>query len=125
MPEFRNFFDSPEIKKNWGFERFITNNGKYCAKILHYNKIGNKSSAHIHLTKDELFYVKWGSFLFKYKDENGFTLTKQISEGDIVRLEPGTFHQLIALEDSSEIFEVSTPDTGELIRIEPGDNQNG
>ena len=48
-----------------------------------------------------------------------------ISEGDIVRLEPGTFHQLIALEDSSEIFEVSTPDTGELIRIEPGDNQNG
>lgn len=123
LPKFINFFDCPQTKKNWGHERIITNNSKYCVKILHYNKVGNRSSGHIHLVKDELFFVKQGSFLFKYKDESGIDKTRQISEGDIVRIEPGTPHQLTALEDDSEIFEISTPDTGEIVRIEPGDNQ--
>lgn len=117
-----------KIPKVWGFELISTNNreSNYCGKILHYNKKGAKSSFHLHpLLKAETFLVISGQFRFRYFDnQTGQKKEKILKLNDTVELNRGVPHQLEALEDNSEIFEVSTfDDQSDIIRIAPGDNQ--
>ena len=116
------------VKKKWGGERVSVNtsSGNYCGKVLFYDKAGAKSSFHFHpLHKDETFTCVKGSFYFRYLDgETGQKQQRVLKVNDVVRLRRGIPHQLEALEDNSEIFEVSTyDDPSDIIRIEPGDNQ--
>jgi len=101
---------SGHIPKGWGYEYIFATNDLYCGKILHFNKVGNKFSMHFHHKKDETWYVQKGLFTLKLiNTENGSII-----------------EQLIALEDDSEIIEVSTADSAEdNFRVMPGDNQNG
>lgn len=122
------FSTATKVIKKWGYELISANiiTKDYCGKILHYNEIGSKSSFHLHpLGKDEVFLVKFGSFIFRYFDsEKGQEQERVLRVNDVVRLRSGIPHQLEALEDNSEIFEVSTfDDPNDIIRIEPGDNQ--
>ena len=113
------------IKKAWGGERISVNNSNYCGKVLFYNRAGAKSSLHFHLEKDETFTCIKGSFIFRYfNNQTGEKEQRIIGVYDVIRLRAGVPHQLEALEDGSEIFEVSTfDDQLDIIRIEPGDNQ--
>lgn len=116
---------NPEIVyKKWGFEKILANTSKFCGKILHYNKRGSISSFHFHPVKTELFMVKTGQFIFTYKDEKGFDITKEIKEGDLIYIPNCQPHQLQSLEDNSEILEISTfHSDDDVIRISPGDSQ--
>jgi len=89
--EIKNVLECSECKvpKGWGEELIITNNEKYCGKILRFKK-GFMFSMHYHMIKDETWYVNSG-----------------LKVGDVVRQYPGSPHQLEALEDG-EVFEVST-----------------
>lgn len=108
------------IKKSWGREEILINDEKYCAKILVYDKAHNFSSFHLHLKKTETFYLKSGSFNLRYKAKDGKTVTALLKENDVVHLPAGTPHQLTALEDNSQIFEISTTDDpNDVVRIEP------
>ena len=42
------------VPKGWGYEKWITNNEKYCGKLLYFNK-GKKCSWHYHEIKEETF----------------------------------------------------------------------
>ena len=113
------------IKKGWGHENIIITNERYCAKYLHFDKAGNKFSMHFHREKDETWHVLKGLFKLRLID----TRTGSVSEctlqpGDTIRIYPLTIHQLEAMQDNSEILEVSTPDSDEdNFRVAPGDNQ--
>lgn len=115
----------PEIIiKKWGFEKVLINSDSICGKILHYNSKGSMSSFHFHPIKKELFLCQSGSFIFKYKDENGNTLEKILKIGDIIYIPNCHPHQLESLEDDSEILEISTIHRdSDVIRISPGDSQ--
>lgn len=107
------------VPKGWGFEKWITNNEKYCGKLLFFVK-GKKCSWHYHKKKDEVFYVQSGRLLVKYGTINE---TKEIvlERGDSFHVKPGLIHQMTALEDT-EMFEFSTQHFDEdSIRIEKGD----
>ena len=97
------------VTKKWGYEMWIHNDDEYCGKLLVFNKEGDKFSMHYHIKKKETWFVQSGTFLFKWIDvENGQINSQELSIGESVLIERGLPHQLIALEDNSIVFEVST-----------------
>lgn len=117
---------SGHVSKGWGYEYIFATNNLYCGKLLHFSKAGNKFSMHFHKTKDESWYVQYGSFELRIiNTKNGSINTKILNSGDSIRIKPLVVHQLIALEDDSEVIEVSTADSDEdNYRVMPGDNQS-
>lgn len=117
-------FNQPKkIIKNWGYELIIDNNENYCGKILHM-KTDSKFSMHFHMIKEETWFVKSGKFKFNWIDTNNATKNQKIlNEGDVIKIKPGTPHQLVCTEEG-DIFEVSTTHfDNDSYRIEKGDSQ--
>lgn len=97
------------VQKGWGEEIWIHNDEEYCGKILRFFQAGNKFSLHYHVLKKESWYVSKGGFKYIQLDtETGIEHETIINVGTCITIERGMPHQLIALEDMSEIFEVST-----------------
>jgi quercetin dioxygenase-like cupin family protein len=115
--------ESCNVPKGWGHEVVFENNELYCGKLLCF-KAGAKFSMHYHLIKDETWYVKEGTFIYRYIDTRNAEVDETtLREGDTVRQMPGQPHQLEALTDGV-IFEVSTQhfDT-DSYRVWKGDSQ--
>ena len=114
------------VPKAWGEEIWIHNDEEYCGKLLRFHKKGNRFSMHYHIIKKESWYVGKGSFEYIWIDtELAEEHSTIIKEGTCITIERGQPHQLVALEDGSEIFEVSTqhfdPDS---YRIRKGNSQD-
>ena len=114
------------VDKTWGYELWIHNDTEYCGKLLVFNNKGDKFSMHYHLLKKETWYVQEGEFQFNWINvEDGKFDSKLIKKGESVLIERGLPHQLIALEDNSTIFEVSTQhfdeDSYRIYRNTPND----
>ena len=111
-------------KKAWGHELWIINNELYCGKLLVFKK--DKSfSMHYHLLKDEAWYISKGKFLYTYIDtETAKEIPVEVTEGDCIHLLPGQPHRMLAIEEGSCIFEVSTQHfDSDSYRIQPGSSQ--
>lgn len=110
------------VPKGWGFERWITNNDRYCGKLLFFVK-GKKCSWHYHKIKDEVFYIQSGKILLNYSEQDnlGSSQTIILERGDSFHVTVGMRHQMTALEDT-ELFEFSTQHFDEdSYRIVKGD----
>jgi|TARA_R110002020_G_scaffold416331_1_gene625658 quercetin dioxygenase-like cupin family protein len=109
--------------KGWGDELWITNNEKYCGKILRFKK-GSSFSMHYHIRKEETWCVTQGKLKLEYFDlEKAERLERDLTEGDVVHLKPCIPHKLTALEDA-HVFEVSTQHFNEdSYRVEKGSSQ--
>ena len=99
------------VPKDWGWEKIIVNNEKYCGKILFIKKDSCISLQHNKL-KDETFYLLSGSIKAKFIELENFSNPKDIpvvlmSPGDVKNVPPGLVHQLFALDDSM-IIEISS-----------------
>ena len=98
-----------KVEKKWGYELWIHNDPQYCGKLLVFPESGSYFSMHYHMIKTETWYVQSGSFEFHYIDtEHGKRVRNIIKTGDVVYIQKGLPHQLVALEDNSVVFEVST-----------------
>ena len=114
------------VEKVWGYELWIHNDEDYCGKLLVFTHKENHFSMHYHLKKKETWYIQQGSFQFNWIDvEDGTHDSRIIKKGDSVLIERGLPHQLIALEDNSIVFEVSTQhfdeDSYRIYRNTPND----
>tara|TARA_R100000231_G_scaffold22927_1_gene21726 strand:- start:2955 stop:3329 length:375 start_codon:yes stop_codon:yes gene_type:complete len=109
--------------KGWGDELWITNNEKYCGKILRFNE-GASFSMHFHVKKEETWCVTKGELKLEYFDlEKAERLEKNLVEGDVVHLVQCVPHKLTAVKDST-VFEVSTQHFNEdSYRVEKGSSQ--
>ncbi len=97
------------VEKAWGHELWIHNDEEYCGKLLVFTKARNRFSMHYHIQKKESWYVQEGRFQFNGLNvEDGKLEGKSLEKGDRVLIERWLPHQLIALEDNSIVFEVST-----------------
>ena len=114
-----------KVNKGWGHELVFADTKDYCGKLLAFNKRGKKFSMHFHDKKEETWYVFKGSFKLQYIVTKNAEMREVIlNTGDVWHNERLSPHQLIALEDDSIIFEVSThDDPGDSFRVEPGDSQ--
>lgn len=111
--------------KGWGDELWITNNEKYCGKMLRF-KEGSSFSMHYHIKKEETWCVVHGVLKLEYFNlETAERLERELREGDVVHLVPCVPHKLTALEDAT-VFEVSTQHfEDDSYRVEKGSSQQG
>jgi mannose-6-phosphate isomerase-like protein (cupin superfamily) len=82
----------------------------YAGKILHINK-GEKLSLQYHKKKHETMYISKGSCKVTIDDR-----TVLGNPGECFEIKPGTIHKIEAINET-EIFEVSSPELDDVIRI--------
>ena len=103
------------VEKPWGYELWWAVTDRYVGKLIHINK-GHALSLQYHNLKDETIYVHAGKILFEMQEGDALA-TRELLPGQAVRVTPPTVHRMTAIEDS-EIFEVSTPETDDVVRLE-------
>jgi quercetin dioxygenase-like cupin family protein len=103
------------VEKPWGYELWWAVTDRYVGKVIHVNK-GHALSLQYHNRKDETIFVWAGKILFERKEGDGL-VARELVPGDAVHVTPPTVHRMTALEDS-DIFEVSTPETDDVVRLE-------
>ena len=100
-----------EILKDWGKELWIAEEAEYGGKIL-IIKENKGTSQHYHKDKKETIYC--------FKGLVDIILTDKIvtlKEGEDITLFPKTVHSIIGKKDSI-LFEVSTPQLADVVRIQ-------
>lgn len=103
------------VEKPWGYEVWWAVTDRYVGKVIHVNK-GHALSLQYHNRKDETIFVWSGRILFE-RQEGEQLVARELTPGDAVHVTPPTVHRMTALEDS-DVFEVSTPETDDVVRLE-------
>jgi mannose-6-phosphate isomerase-like protein (cupin superfamily) len=132
------FKSSRIVSKPWGHEKWIADGQRtpYALKRILF-KAGFRSSLQVHQFKFETNYVLEGKGIFQFRaelfDSEKF-LSGQISDGaleqilseireyeinpgDVIDVEPGQIHRVIAITDLTFI-ETSTVELDDVIRLE-------
>jgi len=104
------------VKRPWGEELWLAHTAKYAGKIFKVKK-GHRLSLQYHRYKHETLYVDEGLVKFILEDKDGKLCEYKLKPGDIVEILPGRKHRTEALEDC-KIFEVSTPELDDVVRVE-------
>jgi len=103
--------DPKVVDKPWGREVWFAHTDRYAGKVLEV-EAGHRLSLQKHRVKHETLYLRSGRMRFTRDDE-----TFEWEPGERVEIPPGTVHRMEAVEDS-EIFEVSTPELDDVVRLE-------
>ncbi len=107
--------DYVKVEKPWGYELHWAQTDRYVGKVLHVNA-GHALSLQYHNRKEETILLWAGRLLFEI-ERNGSLARLEMTPGDRVHVPPGTVHRMTALDDC-EIFEVSTPELDDVVRLE-------
>lgn len=104
------------VEKPWGHELLLAHTPRYAGKLLHIEP-GQALSLQFHHRKDETFFVFRGSMVLEV-EEQGVRRELAMGEGDAYRVEPGTRHRMTAGAEGCDLFEVSTPELDDVVRLE-------
>jgi mannose-6-phosphate isomerase len=113
------------VSKPWGEERWLVQTDRYAAKILIVKK-GHRLSLQFHERKHETQYVHSGRVRYTLGSSGEpAEYREEVAEaGSVIVLPPGAVHRMEALEDS-EIFEVSTPELDDVVRLDDDYGRTG
>ncbi len=103
------------VDKPWGHELIWAHTERYVGKVLHI-KAGEKLSRQYHRVKDETLFVQSGTMLLEVGPA-GACESRRMSAGDVFHVTPGTIHRMVA-ETDVDVFEVSTPELDDVVRLE-------
>lgn len=110
------FLKKPIIKpKPWGREIWFAWTKKYAGKILEVKK-GHRFSLQYHEKKMETQYVLKGKIKLTYGTNQKKLKSKILKTNDKIDIPPYTIHRVLALE-KSVLFEVSTPELNDVVKI--------
>jgi len=104
------------VDKSWGHELHWAKTERYVGKLIHVRK-GHALSLQYHNQKDETIFLWAGKLLFEIGGLDGKLEGREMLPGEAVHITPKTVHRMTALEDS-DIFEVSTPEIHDVVRLE-------
>jgi mannose-6-phosphate isomerase len=109
------------IPKPWGEEILFAHTGRYAGKVLKVRR-GESLSLQYHERKDEAMYLFSGRVdvtLGAPGDSAGRTPAerRRLEPGEALHLPAGTRHRIEAVEDAI-LFEVSTPELDDVVRLE-------
>ena len=108
--------DVTRVEKPWGYELHWAKTDRYVGKLIHVNA-GHALSLQYHNRKDETIYLHSGRLLFEIGDDGRHLVRREMRPGERAHITPKTVHRMTAIEDS-DIFEVSTPELDDVIRLE-------
>jgi mannose-6-phosphate isomerase len=111
------------VEKPWGYELIWAKTESYVGKILHVNQ-GHKLSLQYHRQKVETMLVYSGKMILVFENESGVLEDIVMNAGEAHHIPVGRKHRIIALEDT-DVFEVSTPQLDDVVRIEDGYGRSG
>jgi mannose-6-phosphate isomerase len=115
MPDAPKPVDESRVDKPWGYELRWAATDRYLGKVLHVNK-GEALSLQYHERKDEYQYLVKGCVDIELGGPDGGLTAYRMRAGDTLHIRPGTRHRITAVEDS-DIFEVSTPEGDDVVRL--------
>lgn len=101
-----------KIEKPWGYEELLSLNDKYAFKKI-VVKEGQRLSLQYHKHKRETWYIQSG--------EGAATLGDtmfNIKPDMVIDIPAGTIHRIFAGKGNIVIIESSTPELGDVVRIE-------
>lgn len=98
------------IEKPWGHELLFAHTKHYAGKILFIRK-GEELSLQYHQQKEESIYLSKGTLEVIFENEKVI-----LNPGEALHIPPQKRHRMKALEES-EVFEVSTPELDDVIRL--------
>jgi mannose-6-phosphate isomerase-like protein (cupin superfamily) len=110
------------VDKPWGFELRFVRTEKYAGKLL-FIKAGSQLSLQYHEQKDEAFLVHEGT-LELVLGEGNEQRVETLQAGECKHIPPGTVHRFRAVTDCT-LFEVSTPELEDVVRIEDDYGREG
>jgi mannose-6-phosphate isomerase len=111
------------VEKPWGYELIWAKSGDYVGKILHINK-GHRLSLQYHREKEETILLYSGKMTLVFENEKGELVDIPLAAGEAHHIPPGKKHRMIAVEDC-EVFEVSTTQLDDVVRLEDGYGRTG
>ena len=106
------------VEKPWGYELIWAKTKDYVGKILHINE-GHQLSLQYHRQKEETIIVQSGKMKFLFENEKGEMEEIILLPGESHHIPTGRKHRMIAIEDC-DVFEVSTPQLDDVVRLEDG-----
>ena len=104
------------VEKPWGHELVFARTDRYVGKLLHIEP-GQALSLQFHHRKDETFFVANGEIELQV-EENGDLVRRPLRQGESYHVTPGTRHRMVASPAGCELFEVSTPELDDVVRLE-------
>lgn len=99
-----------KTEKPWGHEILFAKTTAYAGKVI-YVKSGHRLSLQYHRKKEETMYIQQGECSISFGEEE-----RKLSSGDSIHIPPLTRHRVHALTDVI-IFEVSTPELDDVVRL--------
>jgi mannose-6-phosphate isomerase len=109
-------FPVRRVEKPWGHELIFASTERYVGKVLHIEP-GQALSLQYHERKDETFLVARGRIDLQV-EEDGELVTRSLAEGESYHVVPPTRHRMIAGPEGCDLFEVSTPELEDVVRLE-------
>jgi len=100
------------VDKPWGYEKIWAKTDNYVGKIL-FIKNDHRLSLQYHQYKEETVYVQEGILTLQVAEEE-----LQLKVGECHHIPPGTIHRMSAKHGDCKVFEVSTPQLDDVIRLE-------
>jgi mannose-6-phosphate isomerase len=107
---------SGRVDKPWGYEVRWAVTERYAGKLIHVER-GHRLSLQYHVQKEESIHVVSGVMDLQLESDNGEIETHRLTAGMSAHIRPGRRHRFIAVEDT-DIFEVSSPEIDDVVRIE-------
>lgn len=104
------------VEKPWGHELIFAHTDNYVGKLLHIEP-GEALSLQFHHRKDETFFVARGGIELQV-EENGSMVPQRLEEGESYHVTPGTKHRMVAGAEGCDLFEVSTSELDDVVRLE-------
>ena len=104
------------VGKPWGHEAIFAETPRYAAKIL-YITAGKRISLQFHERKHESLYLICGRLQLTVGSSPDDLQVFDILPGQAITFPPQTVHRILALTDA-EIFEASTPELEDVVRLE-------
>ena len=111
------------VPKPWGHELIWAHTDQYVGKIL-VIETGRRLSLQKHEVKDESILVTRGRLRLYLEDDDGVVQVEELGPGAHRRVATGRIHRYEALEEC-ELIEVSTPELGDVIRLEDDYGRQG
>ncbi len=102
--------------KPWGYELLWAHADVYVGKLIFVKK-GHRLSLQYHRQKDETLYVHEGRAVFEVTGSDGKTVKHDALPGFRIHFAPLTRHRIAAVEDTV-LFEVSTTELDDVVRVE-------
>jgi len=111
------------VDKPWGHELIWAHTEAYVGKVL-IIEAGRRLSLQRHEIKDETVYVAAGRLRLLLEDGDGTLRTEELGPGESRHVPTGRVHRFEAIE-RCELFEVSTPELDDVIRLEDDFGREG